>query len=42
MLSKVMHLVTAAKYNAATMVLQEREIDMFLHNFLKAPGRGIS
>ena len=40
--SKAMHLVTAAKYDAATMVLQEREIDMFLRNFLKAPGRGVS
>ena len=37
-----MRLVTAAKYDAATMVLQESEIDMFLRNFLKAPGRGVS
>ena len=37
-----MCLVNAAKYDVATMVYQEREIHMFEHNMLKAPGRGVS
>ena len=39
--SQAMCLVSAAKYDAATMVLQEREIYMFERNLLKAPGRGM-
>ena len=40
--SKAMRLVNAVKYDVATMMYQEREIHMFEHNLLKAPGHGLS
>ena len=39
---QAMHLVHAAKYDTATMMYQEKEIDMFNRNLAKASGRGLS
>ena len=38
--SQTMRLVHAAKYDVATMLEQEKEIELFEHNLLKCAGRG--
>ena len=39
---QAMRLVHAAKYDTATMMYQEKEIEMFQRNLVKASGRGLS
>ena len=39
--SKAMRLVNAAKYDVATMLYQERELNLFEQNLVKASGRGM-
>ena len=40
--SQTMRLVHAAKYDVATMLEQEKEIELFDRNLLKCAGRGQS
>ena len=40
--ASTMRLVHAAKYDVASMILQESQINLFEHNLLKCAGKGLT